>query len=131
MSNVIRTLTVGPFGCFYTNVNRAMGLRAHSHTASVTVVYDTLGAHGYPSFQDTNNALRARIHLLTRQVFKDATNEDAADRLFDHLDGYVAPEWERWGGAYQLRAVHFDVVGVPDALGHDDSTTRYTVERRS
>lgn len=129
MTGLLRTLTVGPFGVFYTNVNRSMGLRAHSHTAYVTVVYDTIGPHGYPSFAATNDALRDRIHELTREVFKDATNEDAADRLFAHLDGYVAPEWESWGGGYQLRAVHFDVVGVRDVIGHDESTTRYTVAR--
>ncbi|WP_411092294.1 hypothetical protein [Streptomyces sp. 049-1] len=124
-----RTVTVGPIGIFFTNVNRAMNLRAHSHTGAVTVVYDTVGRHGYPSFADTNTALERRIHELTRAVFKDATNEDIADRLFAHLDGYVAPEWESWGGDYRLRAVLLDVVGVRDAIGHDTGTTRYTVAR--
>ncbi|MFJ4469557.1 hypothetical protein ACIP2X_18980 [Streptomyces sp. NPDC089424] len=124
-----RTVTVGPIAVFFTNVNRAMNLRAHSHTGSVTVVYDTIGRHGYPSFADTNTALEHRIHELTRAVFKDATNEDIADRLFAHLDGYVAPEWEPWGGHYRLRAVHLDVIGVRDQIGHDTGTTRYTVAR--
>ncbi|MEW2066668.1 hypothetical protein [Streptomyces sp. NPDC007346] len=126
---LLRTVDVGPFGIYFTNVNRAMGLRAHSHTGAVTVVYDTVGRHGYPSFAETNAALEARIHELTRKVFKDATNEDIADRLFAHLDGYVAPEWEPWGGEYRLRAVHLDVIGVHDDIGHDNSTTRYTVAR--
>jgi hypothetical protein len=124
-----RTVTVGPIPIFFTNVNRAMNLRAHSHTGAVTVVYDTIGRHGYPSFQETNEALERRIHELTRQVFKDATNEDVADRLWAHLDGYVAPEWARWGGGYALRALHLDVVGVHDNIGHDAGTTRYTVAR--
>ncbi|MET7720657.1 hypothetical protein [Streptomyces mirabilis] len=124
-----RPITVGPIGIFFTNVNRAMNLRAHSHTGAVTVVYDTVGRHGYPSFADTNAALERRIHELTRAVFKDATNEDIADRLFAHLDGYTAPEWERWGGIYRLRAVHLDVIGVRDQIGHDTGTTRYTVAR--
>ncbi|MFF1468030.1 hypothetical protein [Streptomyces mirabilis] len=128
-TTLIRTVTVGPIGIFFTNVNRAMGLRAHSHTGAVTVVYDTIGRHGYPSFAETNAALERRIHELTRAVFKDATNEDIADRLFAHLDGYTAPEWESWGGAYDLRAVHLDVIGVRDAIGHDTGTTRYTVAR--
>ncbi|MGW7708283.1 hypothetical protein [Streptomyces sp. NPDC054771] len=126
---LIRTVDVGPFAIYFTNVNKAMGLRAHSHTGAVTVVYDTIGRHGYPSFATTNTALEARIHELTRVVFKDATNEDIADRLFAHLDGYVAPEWEPWGGEYQLRAIHLDVIGVHDDIGHDNSTTRYTVAR--
>jgi hypothetical protein len=126
---LIRTVDVGPFAIYFTNVNRAMGLRAHSHTGAVTVVYDTVGRHGYPSFAVTNGALEARIHELTRRPFKDATNEDIADRLWAHLDGYVAPEWEPWGGKYALRAVHLDVIGVHDDIGHDNSTTRYTVAR--
>lgn len=128
-AGLLRTVEVGPVPIFFTNVNRPMGLRAHSHTGAVTVVYDTIGRHGYPSFAETNDALRARIHELTRPVFKDATNEDIADRLWAQLDGYVAPVWERWGGEYRLRAIHLDVVGVLDTIGHDDSTTRYTVAR--
>ncbi len=124
-----RTITVGPTAIFFTNVNRAMNLRAHSHTGAVTVVYDTIGRHGYPSFADTNAALERHIPELTRAVFKDATNEDIADRLFVHLDGYVAPEWERWGGQYRPRALHLDVIGVRDQIGHDAGTTRYTVAR--
>jgi hypothetical protein len=124
-----RTVTVGPIAIFFTNVNRAMNLRAHSHTGAVTVVYDTIGRHGYPSFADTNSALERYIHHLTRAVFKDATNEDIADRLFAHLDDYVDPAWEPWGGQYRLRAVHLDVIGVRDAIGHDTGTTRYTVAR--
>jgi hypothetical protein len=126
-AGLVRTVTVGPIGIYFTNVNRPMGLRAHSHTGAVTVVYDTVGRHGYPSFQETNAALERRIHELTRRPFKDATNEDVADRLWAHLDGYVAPEWQQWGGTYRLRAVHLDVVGVHDDIGHDNGTTRYTV----
>jgi hypothetical protein len=125
----VRTVAVGPFDIFFTNQNTAMGLRAHSHYGRVLVVYDTLGPHGYPSFEATNEALRARIHELTRQVFRNATNEDVADRIFAHLDGFVAAEWKEWGGHYELRAIHLDVVGVKDAIGHDASTTTYTVSR--
>lgn len=124
---MIRTISVGPIPIYFTNVNRPMGLRAHSHSAAVIVVYETLGRHGYPSFEVTNDALEARIHELTREVFKDATNEDVLERLWGHLDGFVAPEWERWGGEYRLHALHLDVVGVHDDIGHDDSTTRYSV----
>jgi hypothetical protein len=129
VSDLTRTISVGPIDIFFTNVNRAMGLRAHSHYGRVTVVYDTLGRHGYPSFRETNDALRERIHTLTRNVFKDATNEDIADRIFEHLDGYEDKVWQPWGGSYQLRAVHLDVIGVIDEIGHDDSTTTYVVSR--
>lgn len=125
----IRTVTVGPFTVFFSNVNRPMGLRHHAHTAQVTLVYDTLGRHGYPSFKDTNDAIRRRLAELTAGPFRDATNEDVTDRLFEAFAGWVSPEWERWGGDYALRALHLDVIGVLDPLGHDDSTTRYSVER--
>lgn len=124
-----RTITVGPLDIYFTNVNKPMGLRAHSHTATLEVTYLTLARHGYPSFEVTNRALLERVRELTRTPFKDATNEDVADRLWAHLDGYVAPEWERWGGAYTLHAIRLGVIGVHDDIGHDDSTTYYTVER--
>lgn len=61
---LVRTADVGPFGIYFTNVNRAIGLRAHSHTGTMTVVYNTVGRHGYPSFADTNTALEARIPTI-------------------------------------------------------------------
>lgn len=126
---MIRTVTVGPFPIYFGNVNRAMGLRGHYHTGAVTVVYTVDGQHGFPSFKDTNDALRAKLRGLTKGIFRDATNEDVADRLFAALDGWIAPEWEQWGGAYSLFALHLDVEGVLDDIGHDDTVTRYTVQR--
>lgn len=127
---LIRTLTVGPFPIFFGNVNTEMGLRGHFHTGAVTLVYDTLGPHGYPSFKSTNDAIRTRLGEMTglTRMFREATNEDVADQLWSAFYGWVAPEWESWGGNYRLRALHLDVVGVLDEIGHDDSTTRYTVE---
>jgi len=122
-------VTVGPFRVRYANANKPMGLRLHDHLASVWVEYDTFGRHGYPSFRVTNAELHARIRELTDRPFRDATNEDAADRLFAHLDGWVGGSWAQWGGGYQLRSVRLDVVGVLDDLGHDDSTTSYLVSR--
>lgn len=128
---LIRTVTVGPLPIFFGNVNVAMGLRGHHHTGAVTVVYSTDAQHGYPSFRVTNDALRARLESLTgpRRTFRDATNEDVADRLWDALDGWVAPEWEPWGGSYRLAEMHLDVVGVLDDIGHDEGTTRYSIRR--
>ncbi len=123
-----RTISVGPIPLFFTNVNRAMGLPGHSHTAELLVVYGyEEGAHGYPSFEVTNDALERHVLELTTKVFRDATNEVVAERIWRHLVEYVAPEWEQWGGEYWLHAIHLDVVGVHDAIGHDDSTTRYSV----
>ena len=126
---MIRTVTVGPFPIQFGNVNQPMGLAAHRHTAAVTLVYATLARHGYPSFRETNDAIREYLRVLTARTFRDATNEDVADLLFAALDGWTAPEWERWGGGYELAALHLDVQGVLDDIGHDEGTTRYSVGR--
>lgn len=126
---VIELVTVGPFPIYFGNVNVAMGLRGHHHTGAVTLVYETLAQHGYPSFQSTNDVIRGRLQELTRRTFRDATNEDVARRLWKALDGWYADEWAQWGGHYQLHALHLDVEGVRDDIGHDDSTTRYSIVR--
>jgi hypothetical protein len=126
---MIRTVTVGPFPVQFGNVNQPMGLAAHRHTAAVTLVYATLGRHGYPSFRATNDAIREYLRELTARMFRDATNEDVVDRLFEALDGWRDPSWEKWGGEYRLDALHLDVQGVLDDIGHDEGTTRYTTAR--
>jgi 3',5'-cyclic AMP phosphodiesterase CpdA len=127
---VIRTVTVGPFPIYFGNVNKAMGLRGHHHTAQVTLVYGhSQGDHGYPSFKQTNDALRERLEQLTgvRRTFKDATNEDVAYRLFAAMATFVDDSWMRYGGRYWLETLHLDVEGVQDDIGHDNGVTRYTV----
>jgi len=127
---LIRTITVGPFRVYFGNVNMPMGIRGHYHTADVTLVYSIpTGRHGYPSFKATNDAIRTQLQKLTKGIFRDATNEDVSQRLFEAFDGWIDPEWESWGGDYTLAAVHLDVMGVLDDIGHDDSTTRYTTAR--
>jgi len=125
------SVTVGPLPVFFGNVNTAMGLRGHHHTGAVTLEYAAPAGHGYPSLKATNDALRARLRELTRPIFRDATNETVAWELFHALDGWVAPEWEPWGGRYYLQALHLDVQGVLDDVGHDEGTTRYTVRKAS
>jgi hypothetical protein len=128
---LIRTVTVGPFPFFFGNVNVAMGLRGHHHHAEATLVFSTDDAHGYPSFKDTNDAIRARLRDLTgtRNTFRDATNEDVADRLWAALADWRAPEWESWGGRYRLAELHLDVLSVLDDIGHDEGRTRYSIRR--
>jgi len=126
---VDETVAVGPLSIFFANQNLPMGLKSHQHAADVWVIYRTLGRHGYPSFESTNDALRARVRELTDRLFTDATNEDVARRIFAHLDGWVAEEWVEWGGDYRLDAVFLDVHSTPDKIGHDDGTTRYTITR--
>jgi hypothetical protein len=124
------TVTVGPFPIYFGNVNVAMNLRGHHHTAAVTLEYETpIGEHGYPSFRTTNDAIRERLqqHTGVRNTFRDATNEDVAERLFDLFHGWTHPTWEQYGGTYELAALHLDVEGVHDDIGHDAGVTRYTV----
>lgn len=125
------TVSVGPFPIYFGNVNEAMGLRGHHHHAEVVLEYDAPSGHGYPSFQSTNDAIRNRLASLTgvRNTFRDATNEVVAERLFDAFHGWVAPEWESWGGVYELVALHLDVFAVADDIGHDPGVTRYTLRQ--
>jgi hypothetical protein len=128
MSGTLRTITVGPFPIYFGNVNDAMGLPGHYHTGAVTLVYGYHdGDHGYPSFQETNDELRARLKDLTARIFRDATNEVVADRLWQAFRTWTAPSWPKWGGAYWLHELHLDVEGVHDKIGHDASVTRYSI----
>lgn len=128
---LLELVEVGPFPIYFGNVNVAMGLRGHHHTAEIRLVYQTLGQHGYPSFKVTNDAIRTKLQELTKRTFRDATNEDVARRLWAHLYGWVDESWLQWGGVYVLHALHLDVQGVQDDIGHDPSVTRYTIERIS
>lgn len=121
------TVTVGPLSCVFGNENTAMGLKLHFHTAQVYLEYRAeIGNHGYPSFHETNQALRDYLRHLTSQPFANATNEDVCQRLFTAFSEFHHDSWDRYGGLYHLTALHLDVVGVVDSIGHDDGTTRYT-----
>lgn len=127
------TITLGPFPVFFCNTNTAMALKSHCHLADVWVAWETTGLVGYPSFQSTNEAVRDALRALTgvERPFRDSTNEDVARVLFDALDVFADPAWERdWpGGQFRLSALHLDVKAAADKIGHDPGTTRYSVER--
>ncbi|QBP29661.1 hypothetical protein SEA_TYPHA_4 [Mycobacterium phage Typha] len=141
MSEHRMTITIGPLTCVFGNHNKAMGLKLHFHTAAVFLEYSVpvsgvqtakhWGGHGFPSFEATNDALRDRVRELTAAPFEDATNEDVAWRLFQALKGFRHGSWDRYGGDYRLIGLDLDVVGVPDSIGHDDGTTRYTIKETS
>jgi hypothetical protein len=42
---------------------------------------------------------------------------------------FVGESWVQYGGRYWLDALHLDVEGVQDDIGHDNGSTRYTVRR--
>src|SRR4051794_16801678 len=86
------SVTVGPFSVFFTNTNRAMQLPGHSHFALVTLTYRTAtGAHGFPAFASTYDAVQTHLKALTRLPFRHATNEDVADRLWNAFVGWTHP----------------------------------------
>jgi hypothetical protein len=124
------TVTVGPLSCVFGNENVAMGLKLHFHTAAVWLEYDVDGEHGYPSFEVTNLALRKALRSWTAAPFANCTNEDVVGELFRRFRKFHDPSWDQYGGAYHLSGIKLDVVGVPDSIGHDDSTTTYAVRER-
>jgi hypothetical protein len=134
LSNQVGAITrnavsVGPFAIFFTNINRTMRLPGHSHFATVTLVYRTGESNrGFPAFASTYAAVQARLMELTAKPFHDMTNEDVAQHLWNALDGWTDPEIERWGGTFALARLDLAVRGVPDAIGHADGFTVYSVE---
>jgi len=124
------SVTVGPFSVFFTNVNKTMQLPGHSHFATVTLTYQTAnGDHGFPAFADTYHAVQQHLMALCALPFRNATNEDVADRLWAAFDGWSDPVVDKWGGAFRLARLELAVRGVPDKIGHADGFTTYTVER--
>ena len=131
---VTETVEIGPIPVFFSNQNLAMGLKSHSHAAEVWVVFETLnGGHGFPSFEVTNDALRAHVLMLTgKGLFTNATNEDVVRRLFAWVDAIrydLTPPWAEWGGDYRLLQVRLGVHSNHDKIGHDNGVTTYTVTR--
>lgn len=129
---MLRTITVEPLSCQFANENKAMGLRPHQHYAQVTLTYETMDAHGFPVFADTVGALHRYLVDATRKPFRDATNEDVADRLwrvFDDAVVYAHEPFLKWGGEYRLLQLELAVRGVPDDIGHSDGFARYRVTR--
>jgi hypothetical protein len=123
-----RSVTIGPFAIFFTNVNTEMKLPGHSHFAEVTLEFKTVGERGFPAFAGTYAAVQRRLMELTAKPFRNATNEAVADQLFDAFIEWSDPAVELWGGAFCLWRLELAVRGVPDAIGHADGFTRYTVE---
>lgn len=128
-SDLVKTVTVGPFSWFFTNVNTAMGLAGHSHYAEVTLVYRHRGPRGFPAFASTYAEIQERLIALAAKPFRDHTNEDVASALWAAFDGWTHPVIDAWGGDFTLHAVELAVRGVPDAIGHADGLTRYTLRR--
>lgn len=123
------TVRVGPLAAFATNRNTAMGLRGHSHTVEVFLVWEHgAGGFGYPSFKATNDEARTVLTELLARPFE-GTNEAAARMIFDRFEQWRPALGGTWTPPddYRLAMVEYRVRGVPDTIGHDDGWTTYTV----
>jgi hypothetical protein len=128
---MFRSVTVGPFAIFFTNVNRVMALPGHSHFATVTLEFATRenGANrGFPAFGETYAAIQGHLRSLTERPFHDHTNEDIADALFAAFATWHHEAVDKWGGAFTLARLDLAVRGVPDKIGHADGFTVYRVD---
>jgi hypothetical protein len=130
----VTTLTVraGPFSVFFTNVNSAMKLRGHSHFATVDLYfqgYEGEQALGFPSFAETHQEIQKALMQFFTPILRDYTNEKIARELFAYMDAFKSGVIDKWGIWYALKRLDLNVRGVPDAVGHADSFTTYTVER--
>jgi hypothetical protein len=138
------SITIEPISVYFANENKAMGLRPHQHFAEVTLTFATHEALGFPVFGETVGALAGVLRASTERPFRDSTNEDVADALFETINALledeapptpeIIPTWAtaraalaRWGGEYSLQALELAVRGVPDDIGHSDGFARYTV----
>lgn len=126
-----RSITLSPIWGFFCNTNSTMKLKGHCHTCTVELEYRTLGDVGFPSFKATVDAVQERVRQLLEEQgpFKDATNEDVAEHLWNGFDGWTCPELEQWDGDYQLQRMTLGVLGVHDRIGHAPGVTYYTVQR--
>jgi len=123
-------ITVGPFGIFFTNINREMNLPGHSHYAEVTLSYRTLGTTGFPAFEETYDTIKRMLGDLTAKPFRDHTNEAIARELFAvfQAEDFIGESWKvKYRGEYHLAELSLSVRGVLDKIGHADGFTTYTV----
>jgi hypothetical protein len=114
-----------------------MKLRGHSHTAAVRVTFGhDLSIPGWPSFEATNRWLADKLREAVAHPV-DGTNEDVARLLWETAyDAAVDVDVNHPGPfepfatcRFWLLRLELDVLGVPDAIGHDAGATTYTIER--
>lgn len=145
----MKTITMQPLSCQFSNENKKMGLRPHQHFATVQLTCETTGALGFPVFAETVAAVHGVLTAATERPFRDSTNEDVADALFALFEDLLTlrmtenetgletgDAWPRalavlqgWGGEYRLCSLKLAVRGVPDDIGHSDGFAEYTVTR--
>ena len=134
IENTTETVEVGPFGMFFTNLNKQMGLPGHSHFGQLTLRFLTVPveghpAKGFPAFAETYAVIQDRIQELTDRPFRNATNEQVARDLFDGFDGWTHEIIDAWHCCFVLTGLTLGVQGVQDRLGHASGMTHYGIDR--
>lgn len=149
---LLETVQVGPMGFMFSNRNRVMALKGHSHYAKLTLVWRTvLFKHehpvGFPSFDVTVRELEAALGEKVQRPIV-GTNEDVARMLWLTFDGWDTAACQSYGcrGArpdavfadlealdqppnFMLWKMRMIVYGVRDEIGHAPGGTTYTIER--
>jgi len=144
----LETITVGPLGLEFHNLNSAMKLKGHRHYGTVEVTFQTLAEVGFPAFRDTVEPMEAAIQEATAAPFRDpGTNEQVAQAMFDLFDGWAHESCLKYNApgairgdtsrltadgevaCFRLLAIRLGVMGVRDKIGHNPGMTYYTVSR--
>jgi len=122
-----QTVIIKDFPIHFTNINKEMDLRGHSHFALVALYYGHEGT-GFPAFENTYADIQKELQELTAKPIK-GTNEEFLRIIFKHfreLD-YKKFNWKYKTNSW-LTAAKLSVRGVPDSLGHANGFTDYFVE---
>lgn len=114
-----KTITVGPLSCQFSNTNKAMGLRPHQHSAEITLTFRTLSSLGFPVFHDTVEAVHEVLREATVEPFRDATNEDVLEQLWQLMRYALRPKPMRTPTAEPAGPLldHYNVHGAVLANG--------------
>lgn len=125
-----QSIKIKDFSIFFTNVNREMKLKGHSHFALVSLTFGH-DRTGFPAFEETYAYIKKELRTLTAKPFMDATNEEIARKIFEHFSTieYWQLNWKYHTTTFYLQSITLSVRGVLDDLGHADGFTDYTVEK--
>ena len=130
---MMETVTVGPWGIFFTNKNREMNLPGHSHFAQVFLEFVNVPegdrpTRGFPSFHDTSEEILTTLRTVVERPIE-GTNEEVARLIFQAFVHWNPPTVAAWGGKWALLEVRLGVQGVRDRIGHAEAMTFYRVAR--
>ncbi len=121
------SIQVGPFSIHFCNSNTEMNLKGHCHFAQVYLSFATLGPVGFPSFVHTHEEIQRHLVEQTEKPFRECTNENVLQRLFEHFRNLELQEVKKYKAKFALVSMELHVRGVPDDIGHADAFTVYKI----